>query len=360
MHGQFTWYELTTPDVEASKKFYSRFTSWGTQAFDNDYTMFTLDGVPITGIFRLTDEMRGQGIPPNWMPYVETSNVDDTVLKARSLGGKVVAGPDDIPNTGRFAVLQDPQGATFGVYKSIHPSNAWNGDPVVDRFSWHELMTDDYAKAFDFYRALFDWDQTSEMDMGGGLMYRLFGQGGKMYGGMYDRVPGMEGIPPFWLVYIHVKDVGKAVAAATKAGAFIQRPRMPIPGGTIAILGDPHGAAFAFHDAMEMPAETPSLADKVAATGAAVKKAASSAVKAVTKAARKAKKAVMRKRTTPKKAKPRRATKVAKKTKRPAPARKRVTKKSAARKATARKAPARKTAARKAPARRKAKAKAKK
>ena len=31
MHGQFVWYELTTPDVDAAKKFYPRFTGWGTQ-----------------------------------------------------------------------------------------------------------------------------------------------------------------------------------------------------------------------------------------------------------------------------------------------------------------------------------------
>ena len=58
MHGQFIWYELTTPDVDAAKKFYPRFTGWGTQPFDNDYTMWTTDGVPIGGLFQLSDEMR--------------------------------------------------------------------------------------------------------------------------------------------------------------------------------------------------------------------------------------------------------------------------------------------------------------
>ena len=87
MHGQFVWYELTTPDVDAAKKFYPRFTGWGTQTFDNDYTMFTTGGVPIAGIFRLNDQMRQQGVPPNWMPYVESNNVDDTAAKATSLGG---------------------------------------------------------------------------------------------------------------------------------------------------------------------------------------------------------------------------------------------------------------------------------
>ena len=119
MHGQFVWYELTTPDAEASKKFYPRFTGWGTQPFDQDYTMWTTGGVPFAGIFKLTDEMRQQGVPPNWMAYVEADDVDATVNKAKSLGATVMAGPSDIPNVGRYAVLTDPQGAAFGVYKSV-------------------------------------------------------------------------------------------------------------------------------------------------------------------------------------------------------------------------------------------------
>ena len=119
MHGQFIWYELTTPDVEAAQKFYPRFTEWGTQKFDNDYTMWTTNGTPFAGIFRLKPEMSAQGVPPNWMPYVESNDVDETSRLATSLGGKVLNGPADIPGTGRYAVLQDPQGAVFGINDHI-------------------------------------------------------------------------------------------------------------------------------------------------------------------------------------------------------------------------------------------------
>lgn len=289
MHGQFIWYELTTPDVDAAKKFYPRFTGWGTQAFDNDYTLWTTGGVPVAGLFRLRDEMRQQGIPPNWMPYVESDNVDETVAKAVSLGGRIVHGPDDIPGTGRFAVLQDPQGAAFGVYKSSGRTSGWDGTAVVGRFSWHELMTTDRVAAFAFYRALFGWEINGEMDMGGGEMYSMYGHGKKMYGGMFNATGDMAGMHPFWLVYIHVKDVGIAVAAATKAGATVHRPQMDIPGGSIAILGDPQGAGFALHHATApVPAAKP--AAKKVATGA--KRAAKKVVKAAKKLAKKVTKKV--------------------------------------------------------------------
>jgi predicted enzyme related to lactoylglutathione lyase len=247
MHGQFVWYELTTPDVDGARDFYSPLTGWGTQQFDSDYTMWTTDGVPFAGVFQLTAEMKAQGIPPNWMPYIETDGVDDIARRATSLGGQLLHGPRDIPGTGRYAVIQDPQGAVFGIYKSVRPSAGWDGTPRLGRFSWHELMTTDYKEAFEFYRALFGWEESGEMDMGDGNMYLMFGRDGAMYGGMFNRPAEMSAMHPFWLLYINVPDVSEAVDAATRAGAFVQRPPMDIAGGQIAILGDPQGAAFAVH-----------------------------------------------------------------------------------------------------------------
>lgn len=299
MHGQFCWYELSTPDVDASKKFYARFMNWGTQSFDQDYTMWTSGGVPIAGIFRINDEMRARGVPPNWMPYVEVDNVDASADKATSLGATVVAGPEDIPGTGRYAVVKDPQGATFGLYKSSVQSGGWNGDAVVGRPSWHELVTSDYRKAVQFYNSLFGWVQVGdEMDMGGGEMYHMYGQQGKMYGGMYTAPKEMAGVPPHWLVYLHVKDVGKAVSAATSAGAKVTRPQMDVPGGgSIAMLVDPQGAAFAVHHA------APTAASQPAATSAAPKKKAAAKKKAAPKKAAAMKKAAPKKKVAKKAAK---------------------------------------------------------
>jgi uncharacterized protein len=257
--------------------------------------MWTTGGVPFAGIFRLGPEMRAQGVPPNWMPYVETNDVGKTAELAGSLGGKVITGPTDIPGTGRFAVRQDPQGAVFGIYKPNGQSQAWDGTPVVGRFSWHELMTTDWKAAWEFYQKLFGWERQSEMDMGGGNLYAMWGKG-RMFGGMFNRPPEMSSMQPFWLVYIHVKDVGKAMDIATKAGAFVQRPRLEIPGGTIAILGDPQGAGFALHDlsAGGMTAASASKAPSRAKTKSASK--ARSAKKSVPKkAAKKAVKAAAKK-----------------------------------------------------------------
>ena len=290
MHGQFCWYELTTPDVDAAIDFYPRFTGWGTQPFDGDYTMWTTDGAPFAGLFRLTSDVRNQGVPPNWMPYVESDNVEATVARATSLGGTLVQGPGDVPNVGRYAVLLDPHGAAFGVYQSVRPSGAWDGTPVEGRMSWHELMTSDHVAALAFYSALFGWEKVGEMDMGGGDMYAMYGHGKAMYGGMFTMGREMAGMHPFWLCYIHVKDVGKAVATATKAGATIHRPQMDIPGGSIAILGDPQGAGFALHHANTLADTAADVRKAATKTVARARKLAKKAAKVVSKRVKKARK----------------------------------------------------------------------
>jgi predicted enzyme related to lactoylglutathione lyase len=67
------------------------------------------------GMMQMTEEWGN--IPPHWMTYIEVEDCDATVKNVQQLGGKVLHGPKDIPNTGRFAVIQDPQGAVCSVIK---------------------------------------------------------------------------------------------------------------------------------------------------------------------------------------------------------------------------------------------------
>jgi len=56
------------------------------------------------------------GMPSFWLPYFMVTDVDATAASAKSLGGQVHFGPQDIPGTGRFAIIADPQGAAFAVF----------------------------------------------------------------------------------------------------------------------------------------------------------------------------------------------------------------------------------------------------
>ena len=60
-------------------------------------------------------------VPPNWLPYFTVEDCDATANKAKATGGKLFMPPTDIPNVGRFSVIQDPQGATFAIIKLTGP-----------------------------------------------------------------------------------------------------------------------------------------------------------------------------------------------------------------------------------------------
>src|SRR5215510_4723107 len=107
MKGQFVWHELMTTDAKAAAGFYSKVAKLTTQPapFEKTYTMLVGSGQPMGGLMVMS------GAPPSWLSYISTPDVDETARKAELLGAKVVKAPASVPDGGRFAILEDPQGA---------------------------------------------------------------------------------------------------------------------------------------------------------------------------------------------------------------------------------------------------------
>lgn len=114
-HGAFGWFELMTTDVEGAKKFYSALFGWEyediTTACGGCYTVVKVGGSPVAGIMAQPEEC--SGMPPSWDIYITVDDVDATVTQVTEMGGKVLRPAFDIPEVGRFCVLQDPQGAVI-------------------------------------------------------------------------------------------------------------------------------------------------------------------------------------------------------------------------------------------------------
>jgi uncharacterized protein len=113
-HGAFSWFELMTTDVQAAKKFYSELLNWGVKEMPMEnmtYTVASVDGEDVAGLMSMPPGQ--EDMPPTWGLYITVDDVDVTAAKAKDLGGKVLVEPQDIPQVGRFSVLQDPQGAWF-------------------------------------------------------------------------------------------------------------------------------------------------------------------------------------------------------------------------------------------------------
>ena len=114
------WNELATPDTSKAGDFYTGLFGWDQNVQDMggmSYTSFMNGDRPAGGMYSPTPEM-GE-IPPNWLAYFAVDDTDAKLQKANELGATTIVPPMDIPGTGRFAVIQDPQGAVFGIIKLI-------------------------------------------------------------------------------------------------------------------------------------------------------------------------------------------------------------------------------------------------
>lgn len=247
--GRFCWYELMSKDPAAAKPFYTQLLGWTSQPFegaDTPYDLWVNGEAPFGGLMQLPEEAQAQGAPSHWLAYVSTPDVDATVSTAKDLGGSVMVAPMDIGDIGRIAVLRDPLGATFAVYRSAADMPDEYSTEQPGDITWHELMTTDYEKAFDFYAALFDWQVMQDMDMGPHGVYRIYGRKGKQLGGMFNKPP--EAPVAAWLLYVQVADIDNAVEKVKALGGSVLNGPMEVPGGGwIAQCMDPQGGAFAVH-----------------------------------------------------------------------------------------------------------------
>jgi predicted enzyme related to lactoylglutathione lyase len=116
------WNELSTPDTDKAGDFYTGLFGWGRnveQMGPLTYTSFMNGERPAGGMFKPGPEMCN--VPPHWLAYFAVDDTDAKVAKVGELGGKIIVPAMDIPGTGRFAVVQDPQGAVFGIIKLDTP-----------------------------------------------------------------------------------------------------------------------------------------------------------------------------------------------------------------------------------------------
>jgi hypothetical protein len=241
--GTPCWIDLGSPDLEASKAFYTGLFGWSANTSDDPnmggYTIFNQGDSPVAGLGGLMSE----GAGPAWTWYAATDDIDATAARVEGAGGKVVAAPMDVPGTGRMAVFMDCDGATFSAWQAGgFPGAGLTGEP--NSFAWNELMVRETEGAADFYGRVLGW--TTRVDGQPGQAYTMFQVGDRPIAGMMamtgDQWPAE--LPSHWMVYIAVADTDATVARITELGGGISVPRTDSPAGPFAVATDPTGAVF--------------------------------------------------------------------------------------------------------------------
>lgn len=118
--GSITWTDLTVLNAGEVRDFYSKVVGWepAPVAMENyeDFNMTApASGNPAAGICHA----RGPNadLPPQWLIYITVEDVDRSIALCRNLGGKVIAGPKNMGNYGRYCVIQDPAGAVAALFE---------------------------------------------------------------------------------------------------------------------------------------------------------------------------------------------------------------------------------------------------
>ena len=116
----FGWGELNARGIEQAIPFYTKLFGWTTKQSPmgegmGDYTEFQLNGQSILGGMEMMSMVPAE-VPSHWMVYFLVADVDASFKKAIELGAREMMAPSDYPG-GRFAIMGDPQGASFGILK---------------------------------------------------------------------------------------------------------------------------------------------------------------------------------------------------------------------------------------------------
>lgn len=115
-HGTFCWNELVSTDPDKARPFYRELIGWeivDSGMPDMQYEMMKVGESMAGGMMKMPDEAKG--VPSHWMAYIAVDDVDACAAKVKDLGGNIIHGPQDIPNVGRFVIVQDPAGAVVSL-----------------------------------------------------------------------------------------------------------------------------------------------------------------------------------------------------------------------------------------------------
>lgn len=252
LQGSWIWYELMTTDPVGAKAFYDKVVGWNIDAQsvspDMDYRMINrADGGMTGGVFKLNDEMLGQGAKPCWLGYIGVDDCDAAAKALEAKGGKVVMPPMDVAMAGRIAMVSDCCGAHYYIMTPTPPpgggeSTAFSVDGI-GACGWNELSAGNQANAIAFYTDLYGWALPEPMDMGPMGSYQFIEHEGVPIGAIMQKRP--ERPTPVWQHYFRVPSIAAAAKQAEAAGGRIIQGPHEVPGDDWIVIGtDPQGAEF--------------------------------------------------------------------------------------------------------------------
>lgn len=236
--GSPAWIDLGTDDLRTTRQTYGHLLGWdmddGTSS-SGGYVVALKHGRAAAGAYLAED-----GQPPAWLVYFASEDVDATTAQAIETGASVVMEPTGTsPTIGRFAVLQDPTGATFGVWQGEELS----GLQVLREpgaFCWTTLLTRDLPAAREFYATVFGYayDEVDEN------LVTVRTAEGEAVASMHHAEQLPDDAPAAWNVHFCVASRDATVALAEMEEGLEVLMSFDSPFGPEAVLRTSAGEVF--------------------------------------------------------------------------------------------------------------------
>jgi predicted enzyme related to lactoylglutathione lyase len=226
---RFFRYQLRTTDQDAARAFYTDLLGehfWGPR----------LSPAP------LPERAIALGARPHWLGHVGVDDVEGTVARVVAAGGQPRGPTQRSADGSPVAILRDPFGALLAVSSEAFAAAR---SPVA----WHLLQTDDEARAFALYAALFGWTALDSLDLGPELgRHQMFAwDDSRETVGSVANGARLPHIHPQWLFFFPVSDLEASLSRVQALGGLALSPIKTPRGDLVAPCDDPQGAAFGLY-----------------------------------------------------------------------------------------------------------------
>ena len=192
--------DLSTYSPKESIPFYKNVFGW---KFYQEYDYHTAysKNKPVIGLCETPDKFKQMRMPHFWMTYFQVNDADETVKKARALGG-IIEMTDNISAYGKVALIRDPQGAGFTIYEGEALSST-RTENTPNTLVWNELHVSNISKIESFYLSIFNW----ELKPTGAGMVQVFNHQQEHIANILEIHNKLKGKYEYWISSFGVTDL---------------------------------------------------------------------------------------------------------------------------------------------------------
>lgn len=252
--GAPIWSDSLTSDLKADSPFYEHLFGWSSvnagEEF-GDYTTFSLPGGDagreVMGIMPCPPGAEASRI---WNLHFRVADCNAATEKAQELGATLVEGPDEMAGMLRFAMLNDPNGASFGLLEALAPGTGFGAFGEPGAIGWAEYNYDGVpAEAMRFYADLLGWSVVTPpweaADNPRPYAALSPAEGEREFGGCHAAEAFELGMGAQWSVMVSVEDADATCDRAVELGGSVAAPPMDVPGLRVAGVAAPGGTTVA-------------------------------------------------------------------------------------------------------------------